>query len=608
MTPLWLDPDRRAAAVRAFRSGEPWIVRLAEAVNSQPSPEAEQPVLRQVVRLAVAAWLNGGTAEAEQAADLWERECHASLASEDLHKAHVALVGAVLVDGAGACWTSERRQRMTAAARELVGAFMDVSPGNPHAVGNNWWAVTHSGLYCLVAALQALGDGEPVRGRTPAEWEAWCWGRLRAFLGHFGPDGAYHEGLGYQGYTCANLLPAVLLRRARGGPDPVEEAPGLARMASLLFAAAIEGPALSDETGRREGWGRMLSWNDAGLGWLRGPAPLLALCLAPPGRRAGLRARWDRLGGHLAAEVPVDEANAALFFHAAYYLEAGGDGTVSPLEAQVCDGSHGLWLARNRVRDAADAVAGAYARTRHPGGHTQHDAGSVRFSALGWDWILGGGQARPEARWQSRLVPSDHDDRTKAACGAVLFQAEPAGARVFGMDLRPVHQAYSERYVALRSDPDAAHLAVLDLVDDHRSDRAWIWCVTFSPELSCEVGEEGFRLKAPDGAVLDAVFLFDRPESIELTATPPSRRTYVSRKTVEYPGRPVLMARFAGPSVNIYVSMRATAGPVASVRLAGPGTLDLEGPGGLWKRPFDVALPERFTGRLRGQCRHPAGG
>jgi hypothetical protein len=602
---LWLDPSRRAHMLEAYRAAEPWIAPLASTASGRADTDAQsgsEPAA--IIRLALDACLNANQARASAAKELWCEAARAALVSEDLHKAHLALVGAAMTDCLVDIWTDAQRVAVARSMRELMGSFFDISPGNPHAVGNNWWAVTHSGIFCLAAALQALGDMEPIRGRTPMEIEEWSWGRLRAFLRHFGPAGAFHEGLGYMGYTCANLLPAAHLRMARSGDDVVSACSGLARMASLIFCAAIEGREFSDETNSRGSWGRMLSWNDAGLGWLAGSAPLLAICLAPPKSRTALRARWDRLAGHLRPDGFVDEFSAALFFHMIFYPEAGGE-TASPSPLQICDPLHGMWIARNKCEDQLDAVAGAYARAFYAGGHSQHDAGSFRFSALGWDWILGGGQARGGAAWQSRLVPSDHDDNAKPGCGAVIWAPSRNDAQVFGMDLRSVHGAYSERYVALKSGP-SAFLAALDIVDDHRSDRHWDWCLTFSPELSCSLGGGRFSLTAPDGVVLEAVFLLDVPEKMEIREIPASQRTFSNGQTRNYPGRPFLVARFPGPSLNILTAFRATSVKAGPIRLAAPDRFDLVADGDVWERPFGKAIPAGFTGRLAGFCKTPA--
>jgi hypothetical protein len=173
------------------------------------------------------------------------------------------------------------------------------------------------------------------------------------------------------------------------------------------------------------------------------------------------------------------------------------------------------------------------------------------------------------------------------------------------MDLRAVHEAYSERYVALNPDADA-HMSVLDIVDDHRSDRYWNWCLTFSPEMQVSLRSDSFTLTAPDGSLLTGVFLLDLPVEVESGKMPDSHRTFANGQRREYPGRPFLKARFEGPSLNILVSIKAVRTGDAATRLAAPGTLDLAGlDGTLWTRPFGVAIPATFEGRLRGLCKYP---
>ncbi|GAB4167904.1 MAG: hypothetical protein Fur0032_06050 [Terrimicrobiaceae bacterium] len=599
MKPLWLTPERRNRLAAARNTDADWlrpmIAAAGKAENTCYSHEA-------VVRMALDAVLRDNADVARRALDLWVEEAGQSSLAEDLHKGTLGVVGALLADSAQGLWNDEDWGNFRAAARVLAGAFFAVSKGNPHAVANNWWAVSHSGLYAIACALDACEDFAPVCGRTPGDLAEWAWGRLHAFLGHFGPGGAYHEGLGYMGYACGHLLPAVLLHETLTGKRVTDTAPGLTRMAGLIFRASLQGAVLSDETGKRGGWGRMLSWNDAGLGFLQGSAPLLAACLAPPDHRRTLRDQWDHLAGHLRPDGAVDEFCGALFFHAVFYSEAGA-GHTKPLPLGGVDPLHGLWIARNRWRDKDDAVAGALARGYHPGGHRQHDAGSIRFSAGGWDWILGGGQARAEARWQSRLVPSDHDDSAPAACGRHFFADDDC--TVFGIDLRAVHRAYSERYVALRSNPDQAQLAVLDLVNDHRTDRHWLWCLTFSPELECTLLGDRFLLAAPDGQSLEAAFLLDKPDSITLTVSPPSHRKFVSGKVVNYPGRPCMIACFGGPSLKILVSFALNATPA---RLSRPDALDIAFGDDLWERPFGTAFPAVTGSFLQGQCQSPCRG
>ena len=593
---LWLDFNLRVRLREAWQAREDWICPMGERIFS----DSEDCTPDTVLRVALRCLLGGGPDNAAKAVDDWCRLAESARNVEDLGKAHIALSGAGLVDSTLDDLNEAQRTKLASAIDGLMGFFFQTSPGNPHSVANNWWAVTHSALFCLACARQCLEvDGGQAAGRAAAEIEEWTWGRLTPFLGHFGPGGAYHEGLGYMGYTCANLLPAVHLWQLRNGSNILKFAPGLEHMASLVFGASIEGPCLSDETGVRSGSGRTLSWNDAGLGFLQGSAPLLAIALAPRGERRPLRDFWDRLAGHLRPDGGDHEFSCALFFHLVFYGFCDG-GDQRPRRS-VFDPLHGLWIARNRFQDGHDAVAGAYACGYQPGGHRQEDAGSIRFSALGWDWILGGGQARAEAEWQSRLVPSDHSSNTGKRCGSVLHASDWG----FGMDLRAVHIAYSERYVALNPEAEA-QMAILDIVDDHRTDRFWNWCLTFSPEMKVSMGIDSFTLTAPDGSLLTGVFLLDRPVEIQSKKMPDSRRTFANGQKREYPGRPFLKARFEGPSLNILVSIKAVRTGGAATRLAAPGTLDLVGADGtIWKRPFGVAIPATFEGRLRGLCKFP---
>ena len=593
---LWLDFDLRLRLRQAWQAREDWISPMGERIFSDSDERTPDTILRVALR----CLLGGARDDLEKAVNDWCLLAESCWTLEDLGKAHIALSGAGLVDSTLDDLNATQRTKLASAFDGLMGSFFQTSPGNPHSVVNNWWAVTHSALFCLACARQCLEvDGGGAAGRTAAEIEVWTWERLTPFLGHFGPGGAYHEGLGYMGYTCANLLPAVHLWQLRNKSSILKSAPGLAHMASLVFCASIEGPSLSDETGVRTGFGRTLSWNDAGLGFLQGSAPLLSIALASREERRPLRDFWDRLAGHLRPDGEVDEFSCALFFHLVFYgvCDAGGH---SPRQS-VFDPLHGLWIARNRFQDCNDAVAGAYACGYRPGGHRQEDAGSIRFSALGWDWILGGGQARGAAEWQSRLVPSDHTSGTGKRCGSVLHASDS----VLGMDLRAVHEAYSERYVALNAEA-GAQMAVLDIVDDHRSDRHWNWCLTFSPEMRASLDVDRFTLTAPDGCILTGVFLLDRPVDMTLEKMPDSQRTFANGQRRGYPGRPFLKARFDGPSLNILVSIKAVRSGDPATRLALPGTLDLAvADGTLWQRPFGVAVPAFLEGRLRGLCKYP---
>jgi hypothetical protein len=617
---LWLTPERRALlsslSTAPATAAPAWFKHLRDAARA-PSPYADSPGQSSqdgAATLALRAFLDQDPALAARALADW-RSGLASLDKQpDLGKAHLGLTAAVLLELASPLWSPADHAAWRSSALDLAASFFHLSPGNPHHVANNWWAVTHSGLHCLAAALHASGSSDhlPAAARSIPEIEEWAWARLDAFLGHFGDAGAYHEGLGYQDYTCSFLLPAALLHEHRSGESIPRRFPGLARMAALLFASGIDGPAFNDSAGRREGWGRQLSWNDAGLGWSSSAVPLLALAWASPSDRAALLPLWTRLSGHLRpAASPPPTRFAALFFALAFHPADTPSAAAAQPALSICDRKQGLWFSRDGYLGPRDAVLGAYARCHHPGGHSQNDAGSFRFSALGWDWVLGGGQARPEALWQSVVVSSDAPP--KPACGSILHVSD----RVFGMELRAVHAGYGERHLALHPARGRSPLAlaVLDLIDDHRSDRDWAWRLTTSPEHAYAPAPDGlgFTLTAPDGATLVARFLGEPPLSLDLDQSPGSARTYANGVTTRYGSRPCVVARFARrPALALYIvlTVRPAGTPPASPALVPGAGLSVAWGGDAsttWSRPFGLALPANIPpSRLRGQSPHPA--
>ncbi len=590
-TNLWLAAGRRAELQEGNFSG------LAALVG-HPLPSSPWP--DKAMQHAANALLLNSEAEARLAAEVWFEgysACPESL--PDLGKAHAGLAAAVLYDACHTLWPKEYLAAWQRDTTRLVRSFYTISSGNPHSITNNWWGVTHSGLYCAVAALRSSGTAAPAGMRSLGEVEEWAWQRVDAFLGHFGDAGAYHEGLGYQAYLCSFLLPACLLREARTGSNLADAFPGLRKMAALLLASAIEGPYLDDSTGQRSAWGRQLSWSDAGLAWPDGAVAWMALQWADPMLRPALASQWQRLGGCNRPDASPASAYGARFFQAVY-APSHEPAAHTTLPLQLCDRKQGLWLARSSYSGKDDAVLGAYARCVHPGGHRQDDAGSFRFSALRWDWVLGGGQARPEACWQSVVTSSD--PAPVPGCGQVLWVLD----HVFGMDLRSAHNSYSERYLALHpKDPIA--VAVLDIIDDHRDDRDWTWNMTFSPEMAFALEPDGFRLNAPDGAQLAVRFLGTRPVGLAVAWSPPTSRTYANGVTIPYIARPAVRVRFPRlKPLNIYAVLTAARPGECLPPATSDTTLDISWHDRLWRRPFGLALPpDACPGSIHGQCKHP---
>jgi hypothetical protein len=562
---MFLTPAHHAAIRQRCRAGEPLTARIAQRAAAVPRDNLEHFITGR----AVTQLLTGkGAGDALAAWRDWVNDWSPS----DLRRSAQALHGCVVRDCCPDDWTAADTDRLA----KLHESFRHPGPGNPHQIGNNWWAITHSAAY-LTARATGHTDGA-----------AWAAGRLRAFCQHFGEAGLYHEGLGYQAYTLSLLLPALLV---------LGEWPEcFRRMALSLYATAVNRPPLADSDQPVE-FGAMLSWNDAGQGWPQSNITSLLIALADPAHRGGLRTLFDRLSGETLAP-----GSCGWFFHLFCYpfdTPATDPNTVLP--RSVCDSRQGLAVFRNRYQDAHDAVLGVYARVTHVGGHSQDDAGSIRFMALGHDWILGGGQARGDAEWQSVVTPVHDAHRPKNGCGHVLWY-DPAG--IFGMDLRKVHGGYSERYVAIRW---PGTVALLDLIDDHRTDRTWAWNLTFAPHLRCDLRADGFDLLAPDGVNLRAQFLGAIPERLTVERMPDSQRTYSGGATVRYPGRPYLRAHFARQEhLGIYVILTVQAGAPPTIQSA--GHLDVRVGADLWPRPFGAAIPANFElGRRGGLCKSPAG-
>jgi hypothetical protein len=510
--------------------------------------------------------------------------------SQDLGFGHYGMQLAVASACCHALWDEARMALIRSAAAAVVRRLRHApSSHNPHAVQNNWWAITHSGaLLAALVAHPASDHHEDIR---------WALGRLRAFCQHFGDAGLYHEGLGYQMYTLSHLLPALTAADALGLFDLRRDQPWIARLAESLYICTSPRPAMSDSTGPAQGHGMMLSWNDAGLAWGSFNISPLMLAYAEPERQPALAAWFAGLEG---PDVPQSTCCAAwegwpfalVFNPLADHNDAGPGG----LRTHVTDRRQGLAVFRDRWQDGNDAVLGAYARTTQIGGHSQDDGGSVRFMAEGHDWVIGGGQARGEACWQSIVMPTVGDPKRKAGLGAVIWDEETPEGGTFAMDLRKVSQAYHERYVAMHR-AEAGRptcLAMLDLIDDHL-DRAWTWRATCEPGLQVLADDDGggFLLIAADGKQAHWRFLGQRPLRLRMERTPDSRRTFSNGVTTDYPGRPVIAADFPPTKhLAIYAVLTVAASGASSARLAQGVAVEFSG--SVWERPFLAAVPAAY--------------
>jgi hypothetical protein len=518
----------------------------------------------------------------------------------DLGRAAALLNAAVLTDaalGVDPTWRPDD-SAWTDAINEVVQHLRTyVDRGNPHQAGNNWWAVTHSGVVHGARALELLGQPQE-------ELLAWAWGRLQAFTCHFGDAGLYHEGpTGYQRYTCGHLVPAIFAMAQRNNFDPVERFPWLRVYANSILAFSN---ARWNHTDNPEGWGASLSWNDGGTGWASaGDLPLAMLC-APAEQLGGLRQLFDRLHGCEAGKPNWNNGYAGMWFMLiAYPYQTPHADPNDHLRTQLIDSRQGYCIWRSSYAQGNEQIFGLYAKHTHVGGHEHADAGSVRYMADGQDWLIGGGQARPRAEFQSVCYPEDgaKGDASRGT-GWLCFET-PATAEqgpIWGVDLRKTSGCYHERFTTVQADGKA--LSLLDLVDDH-VERNFKWSVTIPVIHDVTLEGNTVRITAKDGATATIVFLAHQPDEIHIDKMPDSQRTYSSGGTHHYPGHHLIHATFAHrPHLVIHAVL--TSGPDNDTFYAAAGNvhqIQLKNNTGAnisWERPYGVAIPPHWSAEQGG--------
>lgn len=607
---LWFTEDDVRRWRELLAEGQPTVTGIhraaAQAAQEMGDDEAAIPAINGG---ALVCLLDDDGAAGKAAAARWLAWV-ASEAKSDLKLARRALVGAQVASCSWSVLTGAERAALVAALVDLCHRLQHIGKGNPHQVGNNWWAVTHGGL--LLAAQAA--DGQALPDGTTADLQATidlARGRLLAFCRHFGDAGIYHEGLGYQGYVLEFLLPTIIACRQRREVDFLQRFPCLRNMpASLVATLALR--RAREDSGPGD-YGCMVSWNDAGQGWAGDGVFGGLLAIAPAAQMGALRTIYDRLCGSRSPEPDFGGASFGgwLATLCGYPFDHPPEDPDTVLPRWASDSRQGLVVIRDRYADGDDAVLGCYARATHIGGHSQDDAGSLRFMALGQDWILGGGQARGRPQWQSLVTRADIDKRGKPTpCGQLIWETVDDQGAVIGMDLRQASQCYHERYIAFRPDLDGGcGLALLDHIDDHQGG-AFDWNLTFGHDLIARVDDDGagIHMRAPDGSVGQWRFSAAVPDEIVIDTTPASQRTYSGGQTVHYPGRPLLRARFAAqPHLSIYAVLVVRRGSLPAISACGSG-FDLAVDGTPWQRPFGAAIPAAFVpNQSWGLCRRTHG-
>ena len=478
--------------------------------------------------------------EAYSAEDLigkYEHSVQEALPKSNLSHALWAHIGSMIYDCLEDCFTAEQAARIQH-QRRLANALLQVGKGNPHNVTNNWWGITHAGL--ILASLCLPENEERNQIISFANH------RLRAFLHHFGPACLYHEGLGYQDYTLSQVLPALYALENHHLFSFKKDFPQAQNLALSLLLPSADIPAIQDQKNLPNGHGGYLCWNDAGHEWPKSNVAGLSIRLSK--HAEALWSWFDQLTDLENPDKKPPSNRCGLYHNALCYPYGSTHAPLSTLPTSILDTRQGQLLYRTQWKDAGDLVLGVLARSTHVGGHSQDDAGSVRVIGMGYHWILGGGQNRPQADWQSVAIPLDEEEdrKQKAGCGAIFYEETDHSGFTLGLDLRRPRGAYCERYLRFLSHPSPeieGALCILDQIDDHRG-LPWSFQLTLSPQHRIHRHENGITLKAPDQSCMHLHF-FTSPDEVHLCKLPETSRTFANGNLESYASFPVMKAPYA---------------------------------------------------------------
>ena len=602
MKNLFLTPDKRDEWLKVLQERNPTALAILDALKT--TPDKTQPLnpgdpnssprnnaFLEAQNNGCIAWLEGNPDLAEAA-----RSGLGKLLDEppsDLGKAANAQAAVLLWDFCNDLWGESERQSFASKLDTIARSFLDVTSGNPHTVTNNWWMLTHGA--CLLACIAVDGE-EGIDGTIDlSDIKAWSLERFKVFCSVFGNAGLYHEGSGYISYTLSMLLPTMIAVRRHLQADILDEFPQFRRsIASMLVGTATF--EHNDDGGAGPVWGASLQWNDTGRAAL-GLNPFIpGIELAHDEWKGALRHAFDRLAGFGSGRKLHCSYRGLPLLVALYPFSIPPQDPEGILPKQVLDQRQGLGMWRSKWGDGSESVIGWYARSTFAGGHQQDDAASVRMMALGRTWICGGGQARPKAEWQSTFTHADPASRPKPHPLAHLTCNHVESTRgAIGMDTRKCLGAYSERFISWDTSlGKPLVMAVMDLLDDHRDPPLdWQWNLSFPRDLVPVVHEDGagFTLRDDKLGRLDARFLIDMPDAIDVCEMPGSKRTYSNGNTVEYSGDLYINARFTGLiKGRVLVAMAICDDSSEAVTEISLSENSIEVDGTEWKSPFSPAI------------------
>lgn len=558
MRHLFLTPGRHDEWLNLIQSGNSTALKIRQSLSADPQESkalnkgdpnstARQNAYLDAHKKGCRAWIEGDKALAEAA---WQ-ELFTLLGEDpksDLGKAGNALSAVLLWDFCNGLWEPEKRKAFASLLGEIARSFLEVTKGNPHIVTNNWWMLTHGG--CLLACIAVDGEDGLDGLIDLSDLKAWALERFKAFCTVFGNAGLYHEGSGYISYTLSMLLPTMIAVQRHLEPDILETFPQFKQS----IASMVVGTAAFEHTDNGSAvpsWGAALQWNDTGRGCL-GLNPFIpGIELADEHYKGALRHVFDQLSGLSTGSLNRCHYSGLPLLVALYPFSHAPVDPEGILPKDVLDQRQGLGMWRDKWGNGSESVLGWYARATFAGGHAQDDAASIRLMSLGRTWICGGGQARPKAEWQSVFTHASESDRPRPYPLADLTcNHVHANGGVVGMDTRKNLGAYSERFLSWTTGlGKPLVLALMDLLDEHRDPPLdWQWNLSFPRDLAAQVHQDGagFSLVDDNCGRLDARFLIDLPDRIEVREMPDSSRTFANGTRVDYPGDLFIHAAFPG--------------------------------------------------------------
>jgi hypothetical protein len=456
-----------------------------------------------------------------------------------------------------------------AAARQEVAALLvqiahTLATFDAPAAGQN----NHQGITQGTRALCDLAVAAEVPG-VQADFASGQ-SKLFDYLSDYGDQGWYHEGFGYLTYASTFWAPALLAMQNVTGEKLFDGSfAHLAHVPHTYYTAVVPRPVQDDDGVSR--FGTKLSWNDD-LQSIDGVGMNLMFGYAPREELGALRFLWERLIGQQGSQS-YGRGTGGLVWGILYYpSDVPEQDPNSIWPRTVVDTKQGAALFRNRFHDAGDITLGVYAKQfgfLHI--HSQNDAGSWRLLGLGGGWSVGGGEAKPNAAYQSVVVmrapsmppigvpldtplPAGYQDPVESTTGTgklTGFAARDDGSGSVVVDLTAnMRVPVAQRAVAVDYSGMSGAPAVVAFRDRYaaKQEQAWDWtlCIDNTDTVQLEPARNGFTITSPAGATLVVRFAPGATLDFAVMHGPPTGRVFESGRQTEYAGATYVRATQLG--------------------------------------------------------------